>query len=171
MIDTITALLFTPITLVCILILGVILDHSDERGWASSFMIGALAIAYFMFDATFITILYGVGTWVVAGIVYSFLRWTWQCRAAVKLYSENKITKSAAMLATHLRHNKSDITYWTFAWPISLTATVLTDFLTWAGKALHLMFGNAYNWVSVKSQGEIDAIAEQRGDNSDINNR
>jgi hypothetical protein len=171
MIDTITALLFTPITLVCILILGVILDHSNERGWSSTFMIGAFALAYFMFDATLKTVLYGAGAWVGAGVIYSYLRWMWHCRNAVNQYTIEKISKTKALYMTTLHSNKGIITYWAFAWPISLTATVLTDFLTWAGKALHLMFGNAYNWVSVKSQGEIDAIAEQRGDNSDINNR
>lgn len=166
MIETVTALLLTPITLVCVLILGVILDHSDQRGWATTFLIGAFTIVYFMFDATFMTLLYVAGIWLALGVVYSYLRWFWHCRKAVKEYSIERISKAKAMDKTNLRSHKGRITYWAFAWPVSLTATVLTDFLSWAGKTLHFVFGNAYNWISAKSQADIDVIAQQRGDTS-----
>jgi hypothetical protein len=134
MLETITALLLTPITLVCVLILGVILDHSDQRGWATTFMIGAFAIAYFMFDATLMTLLYGAGIWIAIGIIYSYLRWMWHCRNAVKSYSLERISKSTAMTRTDLSSHKGRITYWAFAWPVSLTATVLTSY---PGQARH----------------------------------
>lgn len=164
MFETIFALLLTPWAALSLLFIAVLFDHNRHEGWASFTLIGVFTIAYFMFDVTLLTITKLAGLWLVLGIVYSFCRWMWQCRCAANDYEEKKIDKHEAMRLTHLGVNKGAITYWTFAWPISLVATLCSDLLTWLGKGLHFMFGNAYHWVSDRSRSRIAEISTARGE-------
>lgn len=164
MFETIFALLLTPWAALSLLFIAVLFDHNRHEGWASFTLISVFAIAYFMFDVTLQQIGIGAAAWIIAGIVYSFVRWTMQCSKAASDYEAEKIGKHEAMALTHLGHNKGAITYWTFAWPISFVATVCSDLLTWLGRGFHFVFGNAYHWASDRSRSRIAEISNARGE-------
>lgn len=163
MFETIFALLLTPWAVLSLVFIAVLFDHNEHEGWATITLLGVFAIAYFMFEATLMQIAIAVGAWLVSGVIYSWVRWVWQCKRAVRDYENESIDRHRAMHLTHVDANKGVITYWAFAWPVSLVATVLTDLLSWLGKVLHFTFGNAYNWISDNSRSQIAEIEQRRG--------
>lgn len=164
MFEAILAFMLTPVFVVSLAILAVIFDHSNHRGFASFLLCSIFAIVFFATELPLSAIAYAALAWIGAGVVYSWIRWVIQCKRAVRNYENEKIDKHEAMSQTYVQSNKGRITYWAFAWPISLTATLLSDVLSWLGKSLHFVFGNAYNYISDRSRTKIQDIAEKRND-------
>jgi len=162
--DFILGLMLTPIFVGALFLFAVIADHTEHEGWASFILLSSFAILYHIFKIDLVTIAYGAGAWIVAGVVYSFVRWMYQCNRAAGMYEAKSIDKYRALEMTDIARNKGTITYWAFAWPISLVSTVLTDCLSWMGKWLHFAFGNAFRWASDKSRMRINDIANDRND-------
>lgn len=164
MIETILAILLTPWALLSLAVIAVLFDHNRHEGTSSFLLVLMFTLGYFLFDPSLAQIGYTAGSWILIGILYSFVRWSFHCNRIVKQYDNGSVEGHYAIHQTSLASQKPRITYWAFAWPISFVATILSDAITWLGKLLHFVFGNAFRWVSQRSQGRIAKIARERGE-------
>ena len=164
MLDFIIAILLTPYALVAVLLIGAVFDHNDNHFWPIVSLAGAGAIVYFSYTIPLVTILYGAGAWLVAGILYSWIAWTMHCREVTKDYRENRVSRDVALAYVRPSHLRGQITYWVVAWPLSLTSNVLGNAFTWIGSSVQFVFGKMYSAVSENSVKKIDKIADERGE-------
>ena len=165
MIEWVIAILLTPYALIAVALLSVVFDHNEAPGWTSFALVVLTSLAYFYFGATWAQLAIAAGAWIGLGVLHSWFHWSRHCSKAVSDYKYERITKYAAQARTVVGNNKGMITYWAYAWPIVATTWILSDALTWMGRMLQFTFGNAYHWVSRRSQSQIDEIAIDRGDN------
>jgi hypothetical protein len=96
-------------------------DKGRERlGWVWGCTIVTLILLYFRFKPTPIHLLYTFASWVWTGVVYSIIRWVWQCKE-IRRNLESEFAKIKAWPAgdkIQLRYNEllNDTTYRRASW-------------------------------------------------------
>ena len=116
--------------LVVLLILGVLFEHNEARGWAVFTAMIVAATAYFSFAVPFMSILLGACGYIVVGLIWSFYRYK---RHAMKTVEQNKdagaSTKKFVLERLHPKAMLSTITAWMLIWPFSMISNVSGDLI------------------------------------------
>lgn len=161
MIDFIIAILLTPITMVCLLIIGILFDHNEVRGLSGFLLLIVLVTAYFVFEPSMFTIGILAATWIPVGVLWSWRCFTVQCRNATRRYEEKDISYSTALCLVDFKSNRPRIVYWAYAWPLSMVQSSLEGFINLIQRALSDLAIKLFSRTSEKSRNILEEIKDR----------
>lgn len=136
--------------LAVILFLGVLAEHYDSPKMAVFLGIVAIAISYVMFKVPLTTLAVIAGVYLVAGVLWSFWRYTRFVRSGVKriraVYtSEDTIKNQIRYLAPN--QNIGKIVRWILIWPLSLVGSITGDIINLTHKLVTQVFNQVYEKI------------------------
>lgn len=148
--------------MVGLFVLGLILEHKDQTGWALVMLIATGVIAYTIFSIPTLYLLWGAGIYALAGVVWSFWRWRRHCSAIVlRLETDRYFTKNEALSYIDVSNQKGRIAQWILAWPVSFIALSLHDIIVVTEEVVVKFFHRVYSSLSADAKGKIEESTKQ----------
>lgn len=144
-----TGLLSWPV-IVGIVLLGILSEHNDSRGWAVFWAIVAVAISYFYFTLSLEDLAMYAGAYVVIGFLWSFWRYrrfvTAQVEKITARYSKHEDRRQAAAdLAPHRMIDT--IIAWVIVWPFSVVENLTADLINGIEHLVKTVFKGIYTRI------------------------
>jgi len=127
---------------------GILAEHTESSGWAIFFMILAVAVAFFTFSFSWLTLALGAVGYIVVGLLWSFWRYK---RHAQKVVEANKKStaqeKEYALRALHPKAMLGTITAWIVIWPFSLVENLVGDIINFIQELVTKFFRGVYHKI------------------------
>ena len=152
--------LFSPIMIGALLVIAVLLDHKEAKGWVIFFALVAGLLAWSVFNVTWQQLLIVAGAWVPIGVAWSIWRWRRHCSAVVTKFKESgsKTPEMYVMTKLDPANSKGSIVYWIIAWPISVIEMSIGDFIDVIGILVTRVFKGTYARISASAIKDLEDI-------------
>jgi hypothetical protein len=133
--------------LIIMLVLGVLFEYNESRGFAVFTGLAAMVTSYFFFAIPASTIAYYAVGYVVVGVVWSFWRYRRFVQAKVTEIKESSYKSAdSKRYAEDLHPSKhlDTITAWILIWPFSAIESVAGDVINFIQTLVQKVFKGVY---------------------------
>jgi hypothetical protein len=114
-----------------LLVIGVLAEHNNSRGFAIFLTLVAAVVAYFLFSVSIGTLLLYATAYVLIGVCWSIWRYRSHVLNTIKEHKSGSITQKERVLRElHPKYMLGAITAWIVIWPISLIENFIGDIIT-----------------------------------------
>lgn len=134
--------------LVILVILGILAEHNAGRGWAVFFSLVSMAVAFFFFSVSLVSLaIYAVG-YIVIGLVWSFYRYKRHASDIVEKHKNLSLQeKEMALRRLHPKAMLPTITAWILVWPFSLIENFVGDIINGIQALVTKFFRGIYHRI------------------------
>jgi hypothetical protein len=134
--------------LAVLILLGIISEHNNSRGWAVFWALLAGAIAFLVFHVSLMTLIIGAIGYIIIGLFWSFWRYKRHVSKIVEEYRNSSDSeKERALRNIHPKAMLSTITAWIMIWPFSMVENVIGDLITGIQMLVTKFFRGVYHKV------------------------
>jgi len=128
-----------------LIILGILFEHNESRGWAVFVAILLAGVAYVFFSVPLYMIGIGVAGYIVVGLVWSFWRYKRHAQKVVeKNKGRNNSEKEMALRSLHPKAMLGTITAWIMVWPFSMVGSLAGDLINFVQSLVTKFFRGVY---------------------------
>lgn len=148
-------------SLIVLLLLGVLAEHNDSRGWAVFFGIVLATISYFYFELVLLDMLMWSAAYFIVGIFWSFWRYRrHMTRTVARLRSEyDDLIIINRALQRHTPGNmKGTITAWVIIWPLSFIGSMSGDLIDVVQAFISTFFKGVYHRIYSVSVADVSRL-------------
>jgi hypothetical protein len=144
-----------------LLVLGILFEHSEARGWAIVTAIVASVVSFFYFSISLENFAFGSLAYLVIGIVWSFYRYKRYVGKAVSDAKESVMSdtqKEYLIRDLHPTKNLSTITAWIIVWPFSAIDNIAGDLINAIETLVKTVFRGVYHRIYESAVADIRKI-------------
>jgi len=157
-------MIFSPAMIIILLIIAVLFDHNEAKGWVVFVALVAAVLAWSVFGATWQQLLIVAGAWIPIGIAWSIWRWRRHCSKVVTKFKESGAVHPDTYTTSKIdpANSKSTIVYWIIAWPISVIEMSIGDLIDVIGVLVTQVFKGTYARISASALRDLENINKQK---------
>jgi hypothetical protein len=158
--EFILGMLFTPLALCICILLSVLFEHKDARGFAGfTFLIGG-TILYNLLGLSLTTLGIAAALWLPIGLAWSMWRWSRHCSKTVKRAEAFEISRNAAKSEIDFKEKSPTLVYWVIFWPISLVEMLLSDIFDVIETLVTKVFQKTYARIAGNANAKLDKLSD-----------
>jgi hypothetical protein len=150
--------LLTWPALLGLVILGVVFEHRDHRGWAVFAGIVSMVVSYFYFDVPLTLLAEIAAAYIAIGFIWSFWRYKRFVRQGIEELKECWTDpREVATRAERFKPGKhvDTISCWVIIWPLSFIGCVTGDIIDTVGELIQRFFKGVYARIYASAVQDI----------------